>query len=238
MAQVDCAMVLAAGLGRRMHPITDTIPKPLVKVAGRTLLDRALDTLVIAGISRAVVNVHHFADQISTHLASRNELDIVISNETEQLLDSAGGIVKALPHLGNAPFMIVNADSFWFEDEAKGLAKLRAGWDADKMDMHLLLARPERASGHGDGRDFLMDEDGRLMRAHGSPDGVIYSGAAIIDPGIFAGARAEPHGLNSYFDRAIEDGRLFGSELDGDWFTVGTPAAVGEAEARLQSRGG
>lgn len=232
-AGVDTAMILSAGLGTRMRPITDTMPKALVEVAGRSLVDRALDAVHAAGIRKAVVNIHHFADRMTAHLAGRRDIVIVISDERAQLMDSAGGIVKALPDLGPAPFVIVNADSFWQEETSRGLAKLMAGWNAATMDMLLLLARPERASGHGPGRDFVQDDDGRLARAGAARDGLIYAGAAIVDPHVFAGAPSGPHGLNPYFDRAIEAGRLFGIELDGDWFTVGTPDAIGEAEARL-----
>lgn len=228
------AMVLAAGLGMRMRPITDTVPKPLVEVAGRTLLDRALDALEAVGVTRAVVNVHHLADRIEAHCKTRSTPSIVISDERDELLDSAGGIVCALPALGSEPFYLLNADTFWIDRDRPSLAALGDAWDAAKMDMLLMLVPVSDTTGHGTKTDFLIGEDGRLSRAKGDPQGLVYAGAAIVDPAIFAGAKAEPHSLNLYFDRAIEQGRLFGHVMDGHWITVGTPQAIGEAERALE----
>ena len=230
------AMVLAAGLGTRMRPITDTIPKPLVKVAGRTLLDRALDALEEAGVESAVVNVHHLGDQVIAHCAARAHPRIAVSDERERLLDSAGGIVKALPLLGSAPILLLNADTFWIDSGRSSLASLAGGWDASRMDMLLMLVPVGDTTGHGSKTDFVIDADGRLARAKGDPKGLVYAGAAIIDPAIFAGAAPEPHSLNLYFDRAIEKGRLFGQVMDGHWITVGTPGAIAEAEAAIRMR--
>lgn len=229
------AMVLAAGLGTRMRPITDTIPKPLVEVAGRTLLDRALDALNSAGIESAVVNVHHLGDQIVTHCAPRNHPHIIISDERNRLLDSAGGIVKALPFLGSAPFVLLNADTFWIDTGRSNLAALAAAWDASRMDMLLMLVPVAHTTGHGTKTDFLMDGEGRLARAKGNPAGFVYAGAAIVDPAIFKDAEADPHSLNLYFDRAIDAGRLHGHVMDGHWITVGTPGAIAEAEAAIRT---
>ncbi|MFN3764368.1 MAG: nucleotidyltransferase family protein [Aliihoeflea sp.] len=228
-------MVLAAGLGTRMRPITDTIPKPLVEVAGHTLLDRALDALTSAGIESAVVNVHHLGGQIVTHCAPRNHPRIIISDERDRLLDSAGGIVKALPLLGSAPFVLLNADTFWIDAGRSNLAALAAAWDASRMDMLLMLVPVAHTTGHGTKTDFLMDGEGRLARAKGDPAGFVYAGAAIVDPAILKDAEADPHSLNLYFDRAIDAGRLYGHVMDGHWITVGTPGAIAEAEAAIRT---
>jgi MurNAc alpha-1-phosphate uridylyltransferase len=227
------AMVLAAGLGKRMRPITDTLPKPLVGIAGRTLLDRGLDSLAAAGVETAVVNVHYLPDRIVEHVASRRHPRILISDERDRLLDSAGGIVKALPLLGAEPFYILNADTFWIDRGTPNLARLALEWDEARMDILLMLSDLDSATGHSGGTDFLVDADGRLARAAGDPSGLIYAGAAIVHPRLFAGAEAAPHSLNRYFDAAIAGGRLFGMRLDGDWITVGTPDAIPAAEAAV-----
>lgn len=237
MSGPKTAMVLAAGLGTRMRPITDRIPKPLVEIAGRTLLDRGLDRLQEAGVETAVVNVHHLGDQIVRHAQSRAVPRILISDERDGLLDSAGGVVKALPLLGHDPFFVLNADTFWVDREGRDLDRLKLAWDAGRMDILLMLADPKDATGHTGGTDFLLDADGRLARARGAPDGLVYAGAFIARPDIFAGARAEPHSLNAYFDRAIAAGRLFGLRMNGAWITVGTPDAIAAAQARLAALG-
>lgn len=228
------AMVLAAGLGTRMRPITDTLPKPLVEIAGRTLLDRGLDALADAGVEKAVVNVHHLGHMIAAHVTKRQNPHIVISDESDRLLDSAGGIVRALPDLGPDPFYILNADTFWIDRDTPELERLAGTWDDGRMDILLMLADPANATGHSGGTDFLPGEDGRLARAKGDPCGLIYGGAGIIHPRIFADAKAEPHSLNLYFDRAIAAGRLFGVAMNGHWITVGTPDAIAPAEAAIQ----
>jgi MurNAc alpha-1-phosphate uridylyltransferase len=227
------AMVLAAGLGKRMRPITDTIPKPLVSVAGRTLLDRGLDSLAGAGVEKAVVNVHHFPQQIAAHVATRKMPRIVISDESAGLLDSAGGIVKALPELGPDPFYILNADTFWIDRGQPNLLRLALAWDAGKMDILLMLADLNSATGHTGGTDFLVAGGGALRRSGGDPAGLIYAGAAIVHPRIFAAAPQGPLSLNRYFDAAIARGRLFGVRMDGRWITVGTPDAIPLAEAAV-----
>ncbi|WP_230980138.1 nucleotidyltransferase family protein [Oryzicola mucosus] len=228
------AMVLAAGLGKRMRPITDTIPKPLVRIAGKTLLDWGLDSLAEAGVTKAVVNVHYLPDQIVAHLGSRAVPRIDISDESGGLLDSAGGIVKALPQLGGEPFYILNADTFWIDAEESNLRRLALAWDAGSMDILLMLADLDSATGHSGGTDFLVDADGRLRRAAGSQDGLIYAGAAIVNPALFKDAAIEPHSLNRYFDTAIAAGRLHGMAMNGRWITVGTPDAIPAAEAAVE----
>lgn len=227
------AMVLAAGLGKRMRPVTDTIPKPLVPIAGKTLLDWGLDSLERVGVKKAVVNVHYLPDQIIRHATRRDRPRIVISDESERLLDSAGGIVKALPELGDKPFYIVNADTFWLDAGKPNLERLALAWDNAAMDILLMLAELPSTTGHSGGTDFLIASDGRLSRAKGDPNGLIYAGAAIVNPSIFEGAAAEPHSLNTYFDRAIQAGRLFGMVMQGHWITVGTPDAIAPAEAAV-----
>jgi len=188
------AMVLAAGLGLRMRPITEKTPKPLIKIAGKPLLDWGLDALAQAGVAEAVVNVHYLPDQIRAHVAGRTAPRIVISDETEQLLDSAGGIVKALPTFGTSPFFLVNADTFWIDGTDPDLLRLALAWDAGKMDMLLMLADPHTAVGHTGKTDFLLAGDGTLARSGGNESGLIYAGAAIIDPAVFGGAGATSFG--------------------------------------------
>lgn len=229
------AMVLAAGLGKRLRPITDTMPKPLVPIAGRPLLDWGLDALADAGVGQAVVNVHYLAAQIMEHVAGREHPRIVLSDEREGLLDSAGGIVKALPELGPDPFYILNADTFWIDAGQPSLERLALEWDGRRMDILLMLAAIESTTGHSGGTDFLMAADGRLARARAAADGLIYAGAAIVHPRIFAGAEPVPHSLNLYFDRAIAAGRLYGMKMEGRWITVGTPEAIPLAEQAVDA---
>ena len=235
----EMAMVLAAGLGTRMRPLTDTLPKPLIKIAGKTMLDRGLDALADAGVIAAVVNVHHLADQVIDHLRAREEPRIAISDERDGLLDSAGGVVRALPQLGPDPFLILNADTFWIERDGSDLKRLALAWDGTRMDILLMLADPANATGHSGSTDFLRDPEGRLSRARGAAAGFIYAGVAIVHPRIFAEATPTPHSLNLYFDRAIATRRLHGAAMHGHWITVGTPDAIREAEraiARLTDR--
>lgn len=227
------AMVLAAGLGKRMRPITSTLPKPLVPVAGKTLLDWGLDALAAAGVEKAIVNVHYLPDQIIEHVGLRRSPRIVISDERALLLDSAGGIVRALDQLGTDPFYILNADTFWIDRADDNLKRLADAWKPGEMDMLIMLAGLDQATGHSGSTDFLVDTDGRLTRAKGDATGLIYAGVAIVDPAIFDGAKADPHSLNLYFDRAIASGRLHGLQLDGSWITVGTPDAIAPAEAAV-----
>ncbi|MDN5928262.1 MAG: nucleotidyltransferase family protein [Hyphomicrobiales bacterium] len=227
------AMVLAAGLGMRMRPLTEKTPKPLIEVGGKTLIDWGLDALERAGVTEAVVNIHHLPDQMRVHLAKRSEPHIVISDETDLLLESGGGIVRALPLLGPEPFFILNADTFWVEDGAADLSGLALAWDGARMDILLMLAEMGKATGHSGRSDFLLGADDRLTRSGGDPVGLIYAGAAIVHPRIFAGVEAEPHSLNRYFDQTAAEGRLFGWRMSGRWITVGTPEAIPAAEAAV-----
>jgi MurNAc alpha-1-phosphate uridylyltransferase len=231
---ITTAMVLAAGLGKRMRPVTDTIPKPLVKIGGRTMLDRALDRLAEAGIETAVVNVHHLPELIEKHLEGRTTPRVVISDERGELLETGGGIAKALPLLGNAPFLVLNSDSLWIEGPQSNLVRMIRSWKPREMDILLLLAASATSFGYDGFGDFAMDANGRLRRRREREvTPFVYAGVAIIKPELFAGAPAGVFSLNRLFDRAIEAGRLFGLRLDGQWLHVGTPASIKAAEARI-----
>jgi MurNAc alpha-1-phosphate uridylyltransferase len=232
-ANPTTAMVLAAGLGTRMRPITERIPKPLVEVSGRTLLDRGLDSLAEAGVERAVVNVHHHTGQMIAHVAGRTRPKVAISDESDGLLDSAGGVIKALPQLGPRPFFLINADTFWIDRDEPNLTRLALAWDGARMDILLMLAELSSTTGHAGMGDFSRDAEGRLTRARNSPDGLVYAGAGIFDPKLFAGAPVAKRSLNEYFDRAAEAGRLHGVVMQGHWITVGTPDAIALAEAAV-----
>ena len=228
------AMVLAAGLGTRMRPLTDTLPKPLVKVAGQALLDHVLDRLADAGVETAVVNVHHMADQIENHLKGRTRPKIAISDERGELLDTGGGVVKALKLLGTEPFLHMNSDTLWIEGVTPNLPRLAAGFDPARMDILLLLASTTASIGYEGRGDFVMAPDGRLARrAERQVAPFVYAGAAMLSPAQFADAPKGRFSLNTMFDRAIESGRLYGQRLEGTWMHVGTPAAIKAAEAAI-----
>src|SRR5436305_8271147 len=202
---IDRAMVLAAGLGKRMRPLTDMRPKPLIGVAGKALIDHVLDKLADAGVTQVVVNVHHKADQIEGHVKGRTRPRIVISDERGELLDTGGGVVKALPQLGAAPFLHVNSDTLWIEGVTPNLSRLTAQFDAARMDILLLLASTTDSIGYEGRGDFTMTPDGRLTRrGEREVAPFVYAGAAVLSPALFADA---PHGafsLNRLFDRAAE----------------------------------
>jgi MurNAc alpha-1-phosphate uridylyltransferase len=231
---IDRAMVLAAGLGTRMRPLTDTLPKPLVPVAGKALIDHVLDRLADAGVTTAVVNVHHMAEAIERHLKGRTRPKIAISDERSALLDTGGGVVKALPLLGRAPFFHVNSDTIWIEGVTPNFGRLAAMFDPAEMDALLLLAPIATSIGYDGRGDFVMMPDGRLRR-RGEHEVVpfVYAGAAVLSPALFADAPAGAFSLNRLFDRAIDAGRLFGLRLEGTWMHVGTPAAIKAAEAAI-----
>ena len=240
------AMVLAAGLGTRMRPLTDDRPKALVEVGGRTLIDHNLDRLIEAGVERAVVNVHAFADRLIAHLKARPPtIEIVISDERDHALplETGGGIKAASAHLGNDPIVVVNIDSVWIEDgqpPARAIADLCAGFDPDRMTCRLMLARAERTMGLDGPGDFLMDDRGRLTgrRAAGAASAPYnYMGVHIVDPRpIYAWPQTEfglfPNG-GGLWGQWAQAGRLNGFVMDGDWMHVGDPRARDEAEARL-----
>ncbi len=232
---IENAMVLAAGLGTRLRPITDTMPKPLVPVAGKPMIDYGLDALAAAGVKRAVVNVHHFAGQMTAHLATRSTPEILLSDETDALLNSGGGLARGLKLLGREPVLVMNADLFWIGEQAgapTNLQRLAAAFDPARMDMAMLCVRLADTTGHNGRNDFSMAADGRLTRyREGSGTPVVYAGALAMLPGLLDDAPDDAFNLNIYFDRAIAAGRLHGLMLDGHWITVGTPEAIGAAEA-------
>ncbi|MCB4803305.1 MurNAc alpha-1-phosphate uridylyltransferase [Methylobacterium brachiatum] len=234
---VTHAFVLAAGLGKRMRPVTATVPKPLVEVAGKALLDHALDRAAEAGIETAIVNVHYLPDLIEGHLARRTGGPAIqVSDERAALLETGGGIRKALPLLGDAPFVVLNSDSFWLEGPAPNLRRLIDAWDPARMDALLLVAPTATSLGYDGAGDFVMDADGRLeRRGEREVAPFIYAGVAILQPGLFADTPEGAFSLNLLFDRAIAAGRLSGMRLDGQWLHVGTPDAIRAAEERVQA---
>ncbi len=230
----QAAMVLAAGLGKRMRPLTATRPKPLVSVAGITLLDRALDHLAAAGVANAVVNVHYFAEQVEAHLASRRAPAVRISDERDRLLETGGGVAKALPLLDADPFYVVNSDNLWVDGSIDTLRLLAQRWDAATMDALLLMVPLARASGYDGRGDFMMNPVGQLRRRfEGRVAPYVFSGVQLLSHRLFAGEAVAPFSLNRVYDKALAAGRLFGVVHGGLWFHVGTPAAVGATETLL-----
>ncbi len=228
------AMVLAAGKGERMRPLTETMPKPMVKVAGKPLIDHVLDRLADAGIERAVVNVHYLADVLERHLAGRTRPAVTISDERGLLLDTGGGVVKALAALGSEPFFHLNADTIWIDGVRPNLARMAQAFDLATMDALLLLAPAATSIGYDGRGDFLMAPDGRLeRRGEREVAPFVYAGAAILALTLFRDAPAGAFSLTRLFDRAIEAGRLHGLRLEGVWMHVGTPEAIPQAEAAI-----
>jgi MurNAc alpha-1-phosphate uridylyltransferase len=224
-------MVLAAGLGLRMRPLTERMPKPLVQVAGQTLLDHVLNKLGDVGVSEAIVNVHYLPDQIIDHVAGRAKPCVIISDERNQVLGTGGGIVKALPLLGQAPFFLVNADTLWIDGVRSNLARLAETFDPARMDILMLMAPTASSIGYNGNGDYAMLPDGALRkRKEHQVVPFVYAGAAIISPSIFADAPSGEFSLTKMFDAANAQERLFGLRLDGMWMHVGTPDAVAEAE--------
>jgi MurNAc alpha-1-phosphate uridylyltransferase len=220
-------MLFAAGFGTRMGNLTRDQPKPLVPVAGKPLLDHALNLRNADIVSHTVVNLHYLGDQIARHLKGQ---DIALSWEREQILETGGGLRAALPLLGPGPVMTLNTDAVW--TGANPLAELAAAWDAAQMDALLLLAPAHRALGHKGSGDFLMDAAGRLTRAKGAP-GLVYLGAQILRTEKLAGVAAEAFSLNLLWDQMIAEGRAFGLVHDGGWCDVGQPESIPMAEALL-----
>lgn len=230
------AMILAAGLGKRMRPLTDAIPKPLIEVAGKSLIDRTVDRIRAAGIRRIVVNMHYLADQIEDWADRQSEPGVILSDERDELLDTGGGIVRALPHLGTAPFFVFNSDSFWLEGEMPALERLRAAWNEMRMDCLLLLSDPARSVGYTGGGDFHVDADGRLVRNCDKSDGAyIYCGCYLVSPQLFDTAPQGAFSMNTLWNEALGTGRLYGLVHDGLWLHVGTPDAIKLAEDALDA---
>ncbi|MGD9784746.1 MAG: nucleotidyltransferase family protein [Hyphomicrobiaceae bacterium] len=238
MHRIRSAMILAAGLGTRMRPLTDRIPKPLVQLAGRPLIDHVLDRLDAAGIGRCIVNVHHLAAAIEAHLAHHSRPAIIISDERDALLDTGGGVMRALPLIGDDTFLVHNSDSVWIEGTRPAIPMLLGSFDPQRMDCLMLLAHREQCLGYDGVGDFDMDAEGRLTRR--APDGetpYVFAGVSIMHRRLMEGAPAGAFSLNRQWDRAMSAGRLCGLVMDGFWMHVGTPAALGEAEARVAAVG-
>jgi len=228
------AMVLAAGFGVRMRPITDRIPKPLVSVGGKPLLDHVLDKLAEAGVNTAVVNVHHLADQIIGHVATRARPEVTISDEREKILGTGGAVVNALPLLGSDPFFHLNADTMWIDGVRPNLARLAETFDPATMDILLLMAPTTASIGYKGAGDYAMAADGALKKKReGQIVPFVYAGAAIMRPELFADAPQGAFELPIYFNKAEENGRLFGLRLEGVWMHVGTPDAIAAAERAI-----
>jgi len=235
VTEITAAMIMGAGLGVRMRPLTDDRPKPLVMVGGKTLIDHSIDRLVAAGVTRIVVNLHYKGDMLRAHLGKRRDAEFIFSDETEQLLDTGGGVVKALHHFGEAPFFVLNSDSIWVEGPVAALPAMIEHWDSQRMDGLLLLADMQTAMGYEGEGDFVLKAQGHVLRArHHAGAAFAYPGVQIVHPRLFADAPAGPFSTNLMWDRAITRGRLFGTVLDGVWIHVGTPAARDEAEAYLR----
>jgi MurNAc alpha-1-phosphate uridylyltransferase len=231
------AMIMAAGLGKRMRPLTATKPKPLIEVAGKALLDHVLDHLQAAGVRKVVVNVHYLADAVEAHLASRaHGLEVEISDERELLLETGGGLIKAGPLIDSDPFLAINSDNFWVDGPADTLKLLASHWDDERMDALLLLVPLARAQNHRGMGDFHMDRLGRLRRRDRSRVApFVFTGIQMLSKRLLRDAPDGPFSTNILWNRAIEEGRCFGAVHQGLWFDVGTPKSIGTTEAALQN---
>lgn len=232
---VRTAMLMAAGLGKRMRPLTATRPKPLVRVAGKALIDHALNRLEAGGIERVVVNVHYLADTVEAHLASRKgSMEILISDERKALLETGGGLIKAAPLLGDEPFLCANSDNLWIDGPRDSIAMLSSLWDDRRMDGLLLLVPHARANCHSGIGDFHMDAVGRISRRR--PNRLapfVFTGIQILSPRLLRDPPSDAFSTNIFWDRAIADGRLYGLSHQGLWFDVGTPQAIPQVESVL-----
>jgi MurNAc alpha-1-phosphate uridylyltransferase len=229
---LNSGMILAAGLGLRMRPLTLDRPKPLLEVAGRSMLDRAIDAMTATGVSFIIVNHHYLGEQIPTHLAGRN---ICFSDESALLLETGGGVKKALPSLGEGAFFVINGDIVWQDGATPALSRLFTAWNEAKLDALLLLAEQESAIGYAGAGDFFLEEDGTLRRrgqAASAP--YVFAGVQILHSRLFADAPEGPFSLNLLYDKALSAGRLAGLAHDGQWFHVGDPAGLAEADAILR----
>jgi len=230
------AIVLAAGLGHRMRPLTLTTPKPLIKVAGKSIIDHGFDALRAANIETAVVNVHYLPEQVEAWAHRQKPPPrILISDERQELLDTGGGVAKALPMLGDRPFFVLNSDSFWIESGEPALSRMREAWDDATMDCLLLVCPLERCVGFDGQGDFSIDAEGALVRKRRDDDHpVVYIGCYLVHPRIFAGAASGAFSMNILWNEAIAAKRLYGLVHEGLWLHVGTPEAIALAEAALE----
>ncbi len=228
------AMIMAAGLGTRMRPLTDTRPKPLVEVAGKALIDHAIDRLVAAGVNTLVVNLHYKAEMIKEHLAHRKDVEIIYSDESDGLLGTGGGVARALHYFGEEPFFIHNSDTIWVEGYGSALEQMKKRWDPENMDALLLVVPLINSKGYEGVGDFMMDSLGHLSRVPpGRVSPFAFPGVQIVHPRLFDNPPEGGFSTNVMWDRAIEKERMFGIRLDGTWIHVGTPQAVAEAEDYL-----
>ncbi|HVI98578.1 MAG TPA: nucleotidyltransferase family protein [Sphingomonas sp.] len=230
----ETAMVMAAGLGKRMRPLTATRPKPLVEVAGKPLIDHVFDRLRAAGVKRAVVNVHYLADALEAHLKNRIKgIEITVSDERSRLLETGGGLIHAKPLLGDAPVLVVNSDNLWIDGPVDAIRELAAGWDDARMDALLLLVPLARANNHRGQGDFRLGADGRIVgrRGRNRVAPFVFTGVQILSPRLLIDAPDGPFSTNLFWDRAIDAGRAYGLVHQGLWFDIGTPQAVGQTEA-------
>ena len=231
------AMIMAAGLGKRMRPLTATKPKPLIEVGGKPLLDHVLEKLRAAGVKKVVVNVHYLADAVEAHLVSRGHgLEVMISDERKRLMETGGGLVQAQPLIDTDPFLSINSDNLWVDGPADTLKLLASHWDDTKMDALLLLVPLARAENHRGMGDFHMDREGRLRRrdrSHVAP--FVFTGVQMISKRLLRDAPDGPFSTNILWDRAIDEGRCFGAVHQGLWFDVGTPKSIPMTEAALEN---
>lgn len=226
-------MVLAAGRGERMRPLTETTPKPLIALHGQAMIDTILDRVAAAGVNDAVVNLHHLGHKLEEHLKARKSPRVRFSPETT-LLETGGGVKLALPLLGSAPFYAINGDIFWLDGALPALERLAAAWDGEKMDALLLLQSTVTAFNYDGAGDFQLMPDGKLRRRREREIApFVFAGLQILDPSLFADAPSGPFSLNRLYDRAAESGRLYGLRHDGEWFHIGTPQSLVEAEREL-----
>lgn len=232
----DTAMVMAAGLGKRMRPLTATRPKPLIEVAGKPLIDHAFDRLRSAGVKRAVVNVHYLGDALEAHVTHRvKDIDVVVSDERKQLMETGGGLVQARDLLGDKPFLCVNSDNLWVDGPIDAIRQLAAAWDDEKMDALLLLVPLARAHCHPGNGDFHLDAFGKITRrrAPGRLAPFVYTGVQILSPRVIRDWPEGPFSTNLFWERAIAAGRAYGVVHQGLWFDVGSPPAIAATEAVL-----
>lgn len=230
------AMLLAAGFGTRMRPLTNKIPKPLVEILGRSLLDRAIDRVAEVGINECVINTHHLGNKILDHMKNRNDLNIAFSEE-ETILETGGGVKKALPLLGDAPFFAINSDILWFDHSESALQKLADIWDDEKMDVLLLLQPANNAFGYNGKGDFILDKsDVPRRRKSDETAPYLFAGVQIINPRIFENTPEGAFSLNLIYDKALETGRLHCMPHDGDWYHVGTVDSISMAEKLIEER--
>jgi len=232
----ETAMVMAAGLGKRMRPLTATRPKPLVEVAGKPLIGHVFDHLRAAGVKRAVVNVHYLADAMEAYLRARvTDMEVVVSDERKQLMETGGGIVQARELIGDKPFLCVNSDNLWVDGPIDAIRALAAQWDDDRMDALLLVVPLARANGHGGAGDFRIDAHGKIVerRKPGRLAPFVYTGVQILSPRVIRDWPEGPFSTNLFWNRAIDAGRAWAVVHQGLWFDVGTPPAIAMTEAVL-----